>query len=159
MGSALGFRQRPEFPEQSAGAYIALFFIAVWMGRHHLARIFNAFFSRSPHEHGSDDTDEPLRYRTAVLGLVCGFAFLVFFCWRAGMSPLAAGIFFALYLMTVIGVTRVRAEVGSPVHDLHFAGPEYLMVGAVGTRRLGPANLSVLSRIFLNLQNVNFPKY
>ena len=54
------------------------------------------------------------------------------------MSPLAAVIFFALYLMTVIGVTRVRAEVGSPVHDLHFAGPEFLMVDAVGTRKLGP---------------------
>ena len=49
----------------------------------------------------------------------------------------AAGIFFALYLMTEIGITRIRAEVGSPIHDLHFAGPEYLMVGAVGTRKLG----------------------
>ena len=61
------------------------------------------------------------------------------------MSPLAAMVFFALYLMTVIGVTRIRAEVGSPIHDLHFAGPEFLMIDAVGTRKLGPRNLSVLS--------------
>ena len=61
------------------------------------------------------------------------------------MSPLAAGVFFALYLMTEVGITRIRAEVGSPIHDLYFAGPEYLMVNAVGTRKLGPRNLSVLS--------------
>ena len=67
------------------------------------------------------------------------------FCWQAGMTFLAAGVFFVLYLMTQIGITRVRAEVGSPIHDLHFAGPEYLMVDAVGTRKLGAGNLSILS--------------
>ena len=61
------------------------------------------------------------------------------------MTFLAAGAFFVLYLMTQIGMTRVRAEVGSPIHDLHFAGPEYLMVDAVGTRKLGADNLSILS--------------
>ena len=145
LGSALGFRQRPEFPEQSAGAYIALAVIAAWMGRRHLATIFGSVIRFTTNESEVDDVNEPLRYRTAVLGIICGFAFLIFFCWKAGMTPLAAGAFFALYLMTVIGVTRVRAEVGSPVHDLHFAGPEYLMVDAVGTRRMGTSNLSILS--------------
>ena len=48
LGSAMGFRQRPELhhlnPEQSAGAYIALFVIALWIGRGHLARIFKSIF-------------------------------------------------------------------------------------------------------------------
>jgi len=61
------------------------------------------------------------------------------------MSFQAAGVFFALYLMTAIGVTRIRAEVGSPIHDLHFAGPEILMVEATGTRKIGPNNLSIMS--------------
>ena len=149
LGSAMGFRQRPELhhlnPEQSAGAYIALFVIALWIGRGHLARIFKSIFHLATSEDRDDGATEPLRYRTAVLGLICGFAFLVLFCWKAGMSPLAAGVFFALYLMTEVGITRIRAEVGSPIHDLYFAGPEYLMVNAVGTRKLGPRNLSVLS--------------
>ncbi len=145
LGSAMGLRQRPEFPEQSTGAYIALFVIALWMGRGHLARLLKSIFHLGARERRDDGAAEPLRYRTAVLGMIIGFAFLVAFCWKAGMSMWAAGIFFALYLMTEIGITRIRAEVGSPIHDLHFAGPEYLMVGAVGTRKLGPENLSVLS--------------
>lgn len=166
LGSALGLRQRPEFPEQSAGAYIALCVIALWMGKGHLGRIVKSVFhlAITPPSTGGpkdyrlgpppgggggenrDDGDtEPLQYRVAVLGLICGFAFILVFCWKAGMSLWAAGIFFALYLMTEVGVTRVRAEVGSPIHDLHFAGPEYLMVDAVGTRNLGPSNLSILS--------------
>ena len=145
LGSALGLRQRPEFPEQSTGAYIALFVIALWMGRGHLLRLLRSIFHLGAREHRDDGASEPLRYRTAVVGMILGFGFLVVFCWKAGMTMWAAGIFFALYLMTEIGITRIRAEVGSPIHDLHFAGPEYLMVGAAGTRKLGPGNLSVLS--------------
>ena len=145
IGRMLGFPQQAEFPEQSAGAYIALCVIALWMARRHLAHIFNAIFHLGTSEDRDPGSAEPLSYSTAVLGLLAGFAFILLFCWRAGMSFWAAGVFFALYLMTQIGVTRVRAEVGSPIHDLHFAGPEYLMVDAVGTRTLGPGNLSILS--------------
>jgi hypothetical protein len=54
LGSVLGWRQRPEFPEQSTGAYIALFFIALWVGRGHLARIFRSIF----HFAASEDFDK-----------------------------------------------------------------------------------------------------
>ena len=145
LGSVLGFRQRPEFPEQSTGAYIALFIIALWIGKGHLVRIVKSMFHLAKREERDDGATEPLSYRNAMLGLVLGFSFLVLFCWKAGMTMWAAGIFFALYLMTEIGVTRIRAEVGSPIHDLHFAGPEYIMVDTVGTRKMGAANLTVLS--------------
>lgn len=143
--SALGWRERPEFPEQSMGAYIALFVIALWMGRRHLIRFFKSTWTSEIRTSGDEDAAEPLRYRTAVIGLILGFSLLVFFCWYAGMSMWAAAVFFALFLMTEIGITRIRAEVGSPVHDLHFAGPEYLMVDAVGTRKLGASSLTVMS--------------
>ena len=145
LGSVMGWRQRPEFPEQSAGAYISLFFIALWIGRRHLVRVFKAVLNPTKPENIDDSSTQSLGYRTAVLGLICGLIFILFFCWKAGMSLWSASIFFALYLMTVIAVTRIRAEVGSPVHDLHFAGPEYLMVDAVGTRKIGPSSLSIIS--------------
>jgi hypothetical protein len=143
LGSIMGWRQRPEFPEQSAGAYISLFFIALWIGRHHLVRVFKAVLNPS-NENVNDSSIEPLRYRTAVLGFICGFGFILFFCWKAGMSLWVASTFFALYLMTAIGVTRIRAEVGSPIHDLHFAGPEILINDVVGTRKVGPSSLSII---------------
>jgi len=145
LGSALGWSQRPEFPEQTAGAYIALFFISLWLGRHHLILMFKSVLNIAKNEEAYDDSTEPMRYKTAVIGIICGFAFILCFCWKAGMSLWAAGIFFALYLMTIIGVTRIRAEVGSPIHDLHFAGPEVLMVDAMGSRKLGPVNQTIIS--------------
>ena len=143
IGSVIGMRQRAEFPTQTAGAYISVFCLSLWVGRHHLMRVLKVAL------YGVDDPDSedtsPLKYRAALLGLIVGFVFIVLFCWKAGMSPLVAGIFFILYLIISIGITRIRAEVGSPIHDMHFAGPEYLMVDAIGTRALGPKNLSILS--------------
>ena len=84
VGSALGYQQRPEFPEQSAGAYIALCVIAVWMARRQILGIFKALVQAS-----SDNTQiitEPLPYKTAVLGSIVGFLLMVFFCCWAGMS-------------------------------------------------------------------------
>ena len=123
VGRMLGFRQQAEFPEQSAGAYIALCLIALWMARRHVLHIFNAIFRLGESNDRDPGDTEPLSYNAAVWGLIGGFAFILLFCWQAGMTFLAAGVFFALYLMTQIGITRVRAEVGSPIHDLHFAGP------------------------------------
>ena len=65
LGSVLGFRQQPEFPEQSAGAYIALAVIAMWMGRGHLARIFKSIFGISALE--EEGMTVPNRFDTAPL--------------------------------------------------------------------------------------------
>lgn len=144
LGSMLGYRQRPEFPEQTTGAYISLFFITLWIGRHHLVRVLKSVLNLAKGENIEDGRTEPLRYRTAVLGLILGFVLILLFCWKAGMSLWAGAVFFALYLMTEVSLTRIRAEVGSPIHDLHFAGPEYLMVDIVGVRKIGPRSLSII---------------
>ena len=142
LGEAWGFQKRPEFPEQSAGAYIALCVIAVWTGRHHFSRVIRSVWDRRL---AGESEKEALPYNVAVYGVIAGFLFIVMFCWQAGMTWWGAAIFFTLLLMTNIGVTRIRAEVGSPVHDLHFAGPEILMLDAFGTRRVGPRTLSIIS--------------
>ena len=115
IGSVIGMRQRAEFPTQTAGAYISVFCLSLWVGRHHLMRVLKVAL------YGVDDPDSedtsPLKYRAALLGLIVGFVFIVLFCWKAGMSPLVAGIFFILYLIISIGITRIRAEVGSGVPD------------------------------------------
>ena len=153
FGSAMGWRSRPEFPEQSAGAYIALVLIALWGGRRYLLKLFEEVFSykkddnRSPEKEvvGTSSSQEPLSYRKAFFGLIGGILFIILFCYKAGMSIWAVIVFFLLYLLTVTAITRMRAELGSPVHDLHFAGPEVLMTDALGTRRLGKNNLTIIS--------------
>ena len=39
-------------------------------------------------------------------------------------------------------MTRMRAELGPPTHELHGAHPDRLMAGFLGTRAIGPANLT-----------------
>ena len=110
LGEAWGFQNRPEFPEQSAGAYIALSVIAIWTGRHHFSRVIRSIWDRRL---AGDSEREALPYNVAVYGVIAGFLFIVVFCWQAGMTWWGAAMFFALLLMTNIGVTRIRAEVGS----------------------------------------------
>lgn len=86
-----------------------------------------------------------MSYRTASIGFLAGLALLTAFSMKAGMSLLPAVIYFVLYLVTATAVTRIRAEVGSPDHGLHWAGPEELMVDVAGTRLIGQRSLTVMS--------------
>jgi hypothetical protein len=54
-------------------------------------------------------------------------------------------LLFVIYHAIAIAVTRMRAELGSPIHDLHFVGPDQTITDFVGTRRLKKAYLSMFS--------------
>jgi|TARA_B100000749_G_C18321283_1_gene420969 hypothetical protein len=57
-------------------------------------------------------------------------------------------LFFIIYYAISTAVTRMRAELGSPVHDLHFIGPDEMMPKMFGTRLLGAQNLTMLAYLF-----------
>ncbi|MBM3215429.1 hypothetical protein FJZ36_10995 [Candidatus Poribacteria bacterium] len=143
LGAVAGFRGLPEFPyarHQSFGAYLAIFAFAIWAGRRQFIDVLRRGWRGSPREE-----DEPISGRGAILCMVGGFAFLVAFSARAGMAAWVAVAFFAAYFILMTGITRVRAELGAPVHDLHFLGPERMIVAGAGSRRLGAQNLALLS--------------
>ena len=146
LGAAAGWRGLPEFPYaryQSFGAYIGICAFALFAGRHHFARVLRQAWHSSRRL-----SDEPISMRMAVLGVVVGLVILVLFTVRAGMSLWVALVFFALYFILSVGITRIRAELGAPVHDLHFMGPERILVLAAGTRALGKQNLALLSLFY-----------
>ncbi|MDE0043758.1 MAG: hypothetical protein OXT74_17085 [Candidatus Poribacteria bacterium] len=98
IGSMMGYRRGTDLPEignpaLAAGAYLSVFFFALRAGRHHFARIFRSFYNLVKDEAKDDDSTEPLLYRTAVLGLISGFALILLFCWKAGMLLWAAAVF------------------------------------------------------------------
>ncbi|MCD6506371.1 hypothetical protein J7M22_07060 [Candidatus Poribacteria bacterium] len=143
IGAAIGLRL-PGFPlmnEQASGGYIALALIALWISRKHIIRALRKAFGVGE----IDDSEEPMSYRTAVLGAILGFSFIVFFCYRGGMSVWVAVLFFIFYFAISLAVTRMRAELGTPVHDLHYSGPDMILVRSLGTRRLGKGNLTMFS--------------
>ena len=147
FGDALGIRGLPNFPftdEQSFGAYIGLFVIAIIATRKHLAQVARKIFR--PQE--GNDSDEPMSYRGMILCLIGSLMFIAIFCNTAGMSVWAIAVFFGIYYAISTAVTRMRAELGSPVHDLHFIGPDEMMPRIFGTRLLGPRNLTMLAYLF-----------
>ena len=141
VGSVMGLEgtSYPYVNYQGFGAYMGIFLIAVWRGRKYLRNVLRA---RVP---ATSTRDEPMSHRTLIFALISGIAFLTFFCLRAGMSLWAILVFFGLYFAFSTAVSRMRAELGSPMHDLHYTGPERVMVAALGTRPLGPNNLSMFS--------------
>lgn len=147
VGGALGLRNIPRFPyvdEQSLGAYIGLFLIAAVVSRRHLAHIGRGLLRRG----GGRAEKEPFTYRGMLWLLLISGGGLFAFCKLAGMSTWAILLFFAVYFMIAVAVTRMRAELGSPVHDLHFIGPDEMGPRIFGTRVLGPQNLTMFSYFF-----------
>lgn len=149
LAAVFGLTKLPEFPyvrEQSAAAYIALALFAIYMGRDHLAEVWRRVI-RGGRE---GQEDEPLPYRFAFWMGVAGLAFLVLFSMHMGMWPWVAVAVFVIYFLISLTVTRVRAELGPPAHDLHFAGPDQILTNLLGSdgRILLPRQLTLLKLYF-----------
>jgi hypothetical protein len=156
IGAALGLRGMPKFPyidEQGAGAYIGLCLFALWVGRRHIRHVILRIFQGDQEKIGASYlpmtmSGDRIIYRWATLGVLIGSVFILVFCLRAGMSFFIIVLFFLIYSALSIAVTRLRAELGPPVHDFHFASPIELLVDTYGSRRLGGRNLTMLAYLF-----------
>ena len=143
VASLLGLRELPQFPysnEQAFGGLIGLCVIALWVSRSHLKQVFRELL-RGP---TADESNEPMRYRSALLGIAIGMAFITALCLKTGMSIWVIFSFFGLYFAISLAITRIRAELGTPVHDFHPGAVE-MLAAVVGTRNLGPRDLTMLS--------------
>ena len=149
FGSMVGWSERgssslghfPFIQHQGAGAFIILTLIGVWTGRRHLWNVLKRTFSEKS---GVDDSMEPLPYRFAVFGLLGGLAFLLIWCVWAGLNLLPAVVFFALFCILSITLTRLRVQAGlGCVHGP--LTPLDMMVLGAGSVRIGVKNLTILS--------------
>ncbi len=132
----------PYFAAQSFGAWFALFGYAMWMGRHYFAELGRSIWQGTV----SDEVEagDPVSHRAALAAIVLGLAFLTFFCLRAGMTAAAVVPFLLFVIVIHTALTRVRAELGPPAHEM--AGnmnAAHLEIIFAGTRNLGPRNLTI----------------
>ena len=154
LGVTLGWRNL-YFDEQAQGAWIALGALALWVGRKHFKRAFVQAFKGTG---GIDESKEPMSYRAAILGIVAGVIFLLWFAYKAGLSSWVLLLFLGLFCCSAIGVTKMRSGLGLPVHELLWVDPARTMVTSIGTRAYGPRNLTVLSFLyFLNRDQAAHP--
>jgi hypothetical protein len=143
LSSVMGWRSIPRFPfsnEQSMGAVIGLSLMLLWSTRNYF-RDAIGFLKPGNRERGT----ESVNLRMAFSGMVFGIGFLILFSFVAGMSLWVIAIFFPMVFAIALIVTRIRAELGFPKHDLQHVFPHHILALVLGTRKLGPANLTVLS--------------
>ncbi len=144
FGSATGVSKVPGYPflgEQGAGALLALLAIACWHGRKHFASVFSQVIRKDR----SSSKNEAISPRSTIITLGISLLLLAFLCVRGGMSLWAFSVFIGIYLMIVVGLTRMRAELGPPIHAIGYLTPQYMMISLLGTRRLRAGNLTMLS--------------
>jgi hypothetical protein len=146
---------------QASGAYIGLAIFAFWAARAHIRDVLKQVFSKGlggkdgvceskgvkvRGASGKNDIYEPMRYRWAFFGMLMGLVFLMLFTYKAGMSIWVVIPYFLIYYFVVsLMTTRIRAEVGPPVHELLYGGPNEIMIQLFGTRRLRGRNLTIFS--------------
>ena len=123
---------------QVSGAYITIGFIGLWMAREHLKSVFRRIFSPRS---GVDDSNEPMSYRSAMVGIALCLAFIFMFCIRTGMTFWVIALFVALYYIIGISLTYIRAQLGPPVHQMFGQGPDSLIPQVLGTRRLSKGDM------------------
>ncbi len=127
---------------QAFGAYMAIFCAAVWGLRGHLRHVWDVAFRRPDPQ---ADADEPMRYRSAIIGFGAASLVLLLFAKLAGMNPVVAVIFFLMYLALAVAITRIRAEFGFPVNDMSGAEADRALCRLVGERAFDRSTLGAFS--------------
>ena len=146
-GAMVGWDSLPGFPfeqSQSSGAYLAIGLISLWLARSHFRYLARTLLGRGD----SDNSNETTQYRAALAGFVGSVAFLVLLCWKAGMSLPVAVAFWGIFLLLSLAITRMRAELGHPAHELYWRGPDAIITKVMGSRNLGAHNLTVLATLW-----------
>ena len=142
----MGWDVTPDFPfikEQGFGAIMGLFLFYLWSGRRAYKNIWRRAWGRETRdETDRSEENQAISERAALLGLGGGLLGLLVFCMAAGVTWWVAIAFFAIFLPTLIVVTRIRAELGSPVHDFHFMGPDAMIPRITGIAPLHKSDLA-----------------
>ena len=148
VGAMMGWNTFPRYPffgEQATGAMIGLCVMTLYMGRRYFWEVFKKVINLKS---TLDDSNEPMRYRTATLCFIGGMIALMFYCNSLGMSLWLVPTFFGLYFMIATALTRMRAELGPPLHAIVLVNPQVVLISAFGTRKIGAQNLTMFSLFY-----------
>ena len=151
LSAAMGYRganasagaaEIPYTGEQGMGAFIAIGALSLWGARRHLTDTWNKATGVAPQVR---DDDEIMSYRTAIFGFMVSVALLVGFAALGGVPLPAAILFFTLYFLMIVTITRLRAEAGPMLNYGPDASPHRLLTQIPGGRVWSAATLTPFS--------------
>lgn len=80
--------------------------------------------------------------------LAVGLILLAAFSTYAGLPLALFAPFFGLFLLLSVGLTRARAQLGPPLDDTYFVGPEQLMTLVAGPQRFSARTLGAFTLFY-----------
>jgi hypothetical protein len=129
----------PYFSEQSWGAFLGLFVSAMWLARPHWRKVWHAIVTG----------DDPSAFQNGAVPHRFSFGLLLVCIAGMGVVGLALGLpllwvvfYTLLFLAFSVAVTRLRAQLGAPTHEMAFMGPHQLVFDFHGTAGIGAAQLT-----------------
>jgi preprotein translocase subunit SecG len=145
LGAVMGWdaaagRGFPFLNEQAAGAWLMLGLTLLWSARHTFRDAWRAAWTL--------DHPERLLYKLSWLGLGAGVIVLALYnALLLRMDFWVAALFFGIYFLLALTITRVRAELGAP-HEIYFVNPQRILFDVFTLRGLGVQNLTVLQSLY-----------
>ena len=143
----LGLDQIRGFPfanQQGFGAYVLFAVYGLWLGRGYLGQVWATILGAPA---ALRDDDEPMSYRRRRWACWPGLAGLMWFAIAMGMRPLTAAAVFGIYYVLSLAITRMRVQFGTPVHDLHFTGPDVILTSVFGARAFPTKDLTSMGML------------
>ncbi len=133
--------QFPWFQNITTGAWIGMFVTVMYSARGHLASVWHAAMTN---EKTPGEAKEPMSYRFAVFGAIIGFLALVGVTVLAGVRLHIAAMFFTIYFLATVVMTRIYAQVAVPIFELAHLETTIAMTGITGTAALNPREATIL---------------
>ena len=130
--------------QQVMGAVLVLMAVSTWQARKHLLAVCQKTFTNPVDSVLIDDKNEPLSYRSALLGMVGGFVFMGTMAVTMGMSVWIAILF--ILLMWILATTAAWhvSNAGCLLVNVGFTPFSFFRM-IFGGRALGVRNLILLS--------------
>ena len=131
--------QFPFIGYQGWGAFLTLGAASLWAGRASFFAYVRRAFRGDPR---GVDRGEPMSARLALFGFTAGSLGLCAFVWTWGGSWWLPVVFLGLYLLVMVTLSRIRAEMAVVSCELGWISPQSILTTTLGTSALSHADLA-----------------
>lgn len=140
----------PIFAHLGTGAFLAMVIAGLRVSRRHLSQVWCLALRPRP---DSDERQEMLTYRQALVGAVVSLAVMAIWLGYAGMPPVLTVPFLLVALMLFVGLTRVVCESGMAEAVAPSIAPG-VVTSALGVPTIGPRGIAVMGTSFVWLSDM-----
>lgn len=141
-GGMVGAAQVPYLTEQSVGALLMLFAVALWNSRYYLLHGIR------PIARATQNSKWHELLRNGLVGFAIGWIMLIGYAISMRTSTLFMLFYFVIFIAISTAITKIRAEIGPPIHEFAFMGPNRVIIDAVGAERLGDRVITLMGMLY-----------